>query len=145
MVHVPYRGAGPYITALLTGEINLVFSDSVAALEQVRAGKLRPLAVTSAHRLATLPNVPTIIEAGLADFESTIWVGVVAPAGTPSAIVKKLQTELARALQLPDIRERMSRLAAEPVGNTPEEFAAFLRAEAARWGAVVKASGAKAD
>lgn len=145
MVHVPYRGAAPYITALLAGEIDVAFGDAAALLPQVRAGKLRPLAVTSARRLAALPDVPTMIEAGIADFESTTWAGVLAPAGTPGTIVKTLQTEMAHILELPDVRKRISDLAAEPVGNTPEEFAAFLRAEAARWGAVVKASGAKAD
>ena len=145
MVHVPYRGAGPYIAALVAGEIDVAFGDAAALLPQVRAGKLRPLAVTSAQRLAALPDVPTMIEAGVADFESTTWAGVLAPAGTPVATVKMLQTEMTHVLELPDVRKRISDLAAEPVGNTSAEFAAFLRTETVRWGAVVKASGAKAD
>ena len=145
MVHVPYRGAGPFIAALLAGEIDVAFGDATAVLAQVRAGKFRPLAVTSARRNSVLPDVPTITEAGVPDFEATTWAGVVAPGGTPGTIVKALQTEIARILELPDVRKRISDLAAEPVGNTPEEFAAFLREETVRWGAVVKASGAKAD
>jgi tripartite-type tricarboxylate transporter receptor subunit TctC len=145
MVHVPYKGAAPAMQDLIGGRIQLMFDNLASALAQVRAGKVRALAVTTARRSELAPELPTIAESGLPGFDISTWFGIFAPAGTPREIVERLHAEFTRALASPDVRERMVALGAEPVGNRPEEFAAYIRAEAGKYARVIKASGAKAD
>ena len=145
LVHVPYKGAAPSMIGLLAGESHLTFTTVLLALPYVKAGRLRALAVTSARRSPTMPDVPTIAEAGLAGSESTSWYGLLAPARTPAEIVAQLHGELVRILKLPDIREKFLAQGAEPVGNTPEQFGAIIKSEIEKWGKVVRATGAKVD
>jgi tripartite-type tricarboxylate transporter receptor subunit TctC len=144
MTHVPYKGAAPAMQDLIAGRVQLMFDNYASASAQVRAGKVRALAVTTGKRSALAPDLPTIAEV-LPGFDINTWFGIFLPAGTPRDIVDRLHDEFVRALGLPDIREKMVNLGAEPVGSTPEEFAAYIRAEAAKYAAVIKASGAKAD
>ena len=145
MVHVPYKGAAPALADLLGGQVQLMFSTMPPALPHVKAGKLRALAVTSAKRSPAAPELPTVDEIALPGFEANTWHGVVVPAGTPGAIVARLNREIVAILHLPDVIERLSGQGAEPVGSTPEEFAAYIRAETVKWARVVRESGAKAE
>ncbi len=145
LTHVPYKGSAPALTDLLGGHIQLTFSQPPIVLPHIKSGKVKGLAISSAHRLAALPEFPTIAESGLAGYEATSWQGVVSPAGTPRAIIMKLNSEITRALQLPDIGARLAAEGSEPGATTPDEFAAYIRREIAKWAQVVKESGAKAD
>jgi tripartite-type tricarboxylate transporter receptor subunit TctC len=145
MVHVPYKGAAPAMQDLVGGQIQLMFDNLASSLTQVRAGRIRALAVTTARRSALAPDLPTIAESGLPGFDISTWFGIFTPAGTPRDIVEKLHAEFTRALADREVRDRMLALGAEPVGNTPAEFAAYIRAEADKYARVIKASGAKAD
>ncbi len=145
MVHVPYKGAGPAMQDLIGGQIQLMFDNLASSLGQIRAGKVRALAVTTAKRSSLAPELPTIAESGLPGFDISTWFGVFAPGGTPPAVVARLHDEFARALAAPDVREKMLNLGAEPVGNTPAQFAAYIRSEAEKYARLVRASGAKAD
>jgi tripartite-type tricarboxylate transporter receptor subunit TctC len=142
---IHFKGAGPQITAVLTGEPMVGCGAISAPLAQVRAGKLRPLAVSSAKRLAALPDVPTLTELGYAGMEDYTWVGLFLPAGTPPEITQKLNEAINRALQSPDVRARLDQLAFEPVGGSQPQFAAYVKAEIAKWGKVVRETGAKAN
>ncbi len=143
--HIPYKGTAPAITDLIAGQVSLAITGVPPLLPHVRAGKLRALGVATARRLSLLPELPTIAEAGVPGYEATQWYGVLAPAGTPPDIVARLNAEIVKALQRPEVRDRLASEAAEPVGNTPEQFQAFIKAEIARWAPVVKASGARPD
>jgi len=143
VVHVPYKGGGEAITALMTGEAAYMVVNVELVLPQVRGGKARALAVTGNRRLATLPDVPTLREAGVAGADVTTWFGLFAPAGTPKAAVDRLQRDAATSLQA--LTERFAAQGDETVGSTPEQFAAFVRAEHARWGKVIKDSGVKIE
>lgn len=145
VVHIPYRGSPPALTDLLGGRITMMFGPLTTALPHVKAGTLRALAVSSAKRSSAAPEVPTMMESGFPDFEASIWWGILAPAATPKAIVTRLNAEIGRILQLPDVRETLSRQGADPVGGTPEQYAAFIRTEIAKWAKVVKESGARID
>lgn len=145
LVHIPYKGGAPLAIALMSGEIDFMFSSTAAAVAQVRTGKVRALAVTGVNRFSELPDVPTVAEAGLPGYVVTGWFGVLAPAGTPRELIEKLNTAIVKAMQDPRIRERVASVGNEPVGNSPEEFSAFLRTEIAKWSKVVKASGARPD
>jgi tripartite-type tricarboxylate transporter receptor subunit TctC len=145
LLHVPYKGIGPALTDVLGGHISLMVSSPVSSQPHVQSGKLRGLAITGRQRLAALPGVPTMIEAGVPEFDSTSWFGVLAPAGTPPGIVSRLHKDFVALLQRPDVREQISRTGADPVGDTPEEFAAHIKAEIAKWGKVVKAARIKVD
>ena len=146
MTHVPYKGSAPSITAVLGGQVSLLFGTMADVVTHIRAGKLRALAVTSARRIPALPDVPTMIEAGVPGYEATAWFGVFAPAATPNDLVVKLNQDIGRILQMPDVLERISQQgSAEIIGGTPEQYGAFARAEIAKWAKVVKDSGAKAD
>ncbi len=140
ITHVPYKGAGPGMTALLAGEVNMMFNGLSAALPQVKAGRLRALAVGGAKRSALLPELPTVAESGL-QFNTSGWYGVLGPAGLPRVLVNKLRNDTLRALASADTKERLTALAVEPIGSTPETFAASLKQEYAQWGKVVKAAG----
>ncbi|MDB5810758.1 MAG: hypothetical protein JWN94_2880 [Betaproteobacteria bacterium] len=145
IVHVPYKGTGPAVTALLSGEVDLYFATVPAALPLVEAKKLRALGVTSARRTALMPEVPAIAEAGLKGYETSTWHGVLAPAATPHDVVVKLNAEIARILAQPAVKERFVGQGLDPVGGTPEQFGAYLKAEISKWAIVVKASGARAE
>jgi tripartite-type tricarboxylate transporter receptor subunit TctC len=144
IVHVPYRGTGPAVTALLSGEIELYFATVPAAAPMVKAGRLRPLGVTSARRADLMPDVPAIAET-LKGYETGTWHGVLAPASTPREIVQQLNVEIVRILALPDVREQLKGQGLDPVGGTTEQFGAYLKAEIAKWAKVVAASGARPE
>ena len=145
MTHVPYKGAAPAMNDLIGGQIQLMFDNLASSLGQVKAGRIKALAVTTAKRSALAPGLPTIAESGLPGFDISTWFGIFVPAGTPREVVDKLYAEFHRALAMPDIREKMLALGAEPVGSKPDEFAAYIRAEADKYARVIRASGAKAD
>ena len=145
LVHVPYKGAAPALADLLGGQVQLMFSTMPPALPHVKDGKLRALAVTSLKRSPAAPDLPTLDEAGLSGFEANTWHGVVLPAGTPTPVVTTLNREIVAILHQPDVVERLSSQGAEPVGSTPEEFAAYIRSETLKWAKVVRESGAKAE
>ena len=148
MVHFPYRGSGPALIDLIGGSVDLMFDNLPSALPQIKAGKLKALAVTSASRSAALPDLPTIAEAGgpaLKGYEASSWFGLMAPAGTPPEVVAKLQQETAKALLSPALKERLQAQGAIPGGMSSAAFASFIAAETQKWTAVVKVSGAKVD
>jgi len=145
IVHIPYKGAAPATTDVMAGQIQLSFASTPGSIPVVKAGKVKALAVTSAKRIAKLPDVPTIAEAALPGYEASVWYGVVAPARIPREIVQRLNTEIARIVAEPANRERMLAADFEPTTSTPEQFAAFIKSETAKWGKVVKASGAKPE
>ncbi len=137
--HIPYKGSAPAVQAVASGEVLMTLVDSGPAAGAIKGGLLRGLAVTSAKRMSLLPDIPTMAEQGV-DLQVTLWSGLLAPAGTPPAIVRKLQTEVARIVKLPDVRERMLQLGIEPEGSTPEEFARVIATEIPLWMAVAKAN-----
>jgi len=145
LVHVPYKGGAPATNDLLSGQIALMFSAMPGALPQVRAGKLRALGVTGAQRSPTMPDVPTIAEAGLPGYAIEAWFGLLAPARTPGSIVAKLNKDVVAILGDAEMKRRMADLGQELTSNTPEQFAAFIKSEITRMGEVVRASGAKLD
>jgi tripartite-type tricarboxylate transporter receptor subunit TctC len=145
MTHVPYKGAAPAMQDLAGGQIQLMFDNLASSLGQVRAGKVRALAVTTAKRSPLAPELPTIAESGLPGFDIGTWFGLFAPAATPREALDRLHAEFTRALAASDVREKMLHLGAEPVGGRPEEFAAYIHREAEKYARLVKASGAKAD
>ncbi|HXM80721.1 MAG TPA: tripartite tricarboxylate transporter substrate binding protein [Burkholderiales bacterium] len=143
--HVPYKGGGQAITDVVGGQIPLVFTAIATAQQYVRAGRLVALGVPSAKRSAALPDVPTFAESGLPGFDVSSWTGIFAPAGTPRALIAKLQREIAAVLHTPFVRERYAVLGIEPVGNTPEEFGNQVRADLARWEKVVRAANVRLE
>lgn len=145
LLHVPYKGSAPAITALLGGEVNLAFDTLTILAPQIKAGKVKGLALTAKVRSPLLPDVPTAAEVGLKGYEVSSWFGVVVPAATPKDIVKRLNEELVRISKLPDVRERLTSQGLDAVTTTPEAFAQAIRDDYARWGKVVQASGAKLD
>jgi tripartite-type tricarboxylate transporter receptor subunit TctC len=145
ILHVPYKGSAPAVADLLGGQVQMMFDNMPVSLPHVKAGKLRALAVTSMTRSAALPDVPTMDEEGLKGFDATSWFGLLAPAGTPKDIVAKLNAASVKALASPEMRERLAAQGAEPMGNTPEQFAIFIKAEIDKWAKIVKASGARID
>ena len=145
IVHVPFNGVAPATNAVLSGEVQMFFAQSSSALPQWRAGKVVALGVATRKRLASAPELPTISEQGFPDFEATSWYGLVAPAGAPAAIIDRLHGEIVHVLALSEVRERIAGLGAEPVGNSPSEFAAMQRAEAARWMRIAKEANIHAD
>ena len=145
MVHIAYKGSPPALTDTLAGQTSLMFGPIVTALPHARAGKLRALAVSSPRRSSAAPEVPTMVEAGFPDFEASIYFGISAPAGTPREIVARLNAEIGKALGVPEVRQTLLRQGAEPLGGTPEAYAAHIKAEIAKWARVVKISGARID
>ena len=146
MVHLPYRGSAPALTDLIAGNVNVMFDNLPSALPHIKSGRIKALAVTSAKPSSALPGVPTVQEAAqLKDFDASSWFGLFAPAGTPRAIVDKIQSDVAKALSVPEVRERFVSQGAEPGGNTPDQFAAFIKVETEKWARVVKVSNAKVD
>jgi tripartite-type tricarboxylate transporter receptor subunit TctC len=145
MVHVPYKGTGPALNDLLGGQVSMMFSQLSSALPHIKSGKLRALGVASLKRSPVLPELPTIAEQGLPGFEAVSWYALMVPAGTPAEIVSRLNMETARILRLPDVREKLAGLGAEPVGNSPDALAATIRDESARWSDVIRKQGIKAE
>ena len=145
LIHVPYKGAAPALTDVLSGQVQIMFSTMPPALPHVKDGRLRALAVASLKRSPAMPELPTLDEAGLPGFEANTWHGVMVPAGTPGAIISTLHREIVAILHRPDVIERLSSQGAEPVGGTPEEFAAYIKSETIKWAKVVRESGAKAE
>jgi tripartite-type tricarboxylate transporter receptor subunit TctC len=145
MVHVPYKGSAPAVSDLIGGQIDIMFDNMPSAIQHVRAGKLRPLAVTTAKRAPELPEVPTIAEAGVPGYEATSWFGMFAPAGTPAPVVARLHGALVKVLADPEVKKKLAEQGAEPYSEKPEQFAEFIRKETAKWSKVVKDSGASAD
>lgn len=146
MTHIPYRGSGPALLDLVGGQVDVMFDNLPSAMQLIKSGKLKALAVTSATRSGALPDAPTIEEAaGLKGFEATSWFGLLAPAGTPPDVINRVQQEVARALSSPVIKERMLSQGAIPSGNTPAQFASLIESEHRKWAQVVKVSGARVD
>jgi len=145
MVHVPYKGTGPAMADVMTGQVNWMFSDALAAAPQIAGGRLRGLAVTSTKRFPLVPDLPTMSEAGVPGFSATGWTALLGPAGIPRPIVTRINAEVAKVLPLPEVKEKLAGDGSEFGNNTPEEFAAYLREEIAKWAKVIKASGAKVE
>jgi tripartite-type tricarboxylate transporter receptor subunit TctC len=145
LVHVPYKGGGPAAIALMSGEISMIFGEPATVVQQIKAGRVRAIAVTSLKRALALPDLPTIAEGGVAGYEVTSWNGILAPAATPADIVRRLNTELNKIITASDMRQRMIDNGFEPVGGPPEKFGDKIRAEIAKWAPVVKAAGVKVD
>jgi tripartite-type tricarboxylate transporter receptor subunit TctC len=145
LVHVPFNGVGPAMTGVLAGDVQMSFAQSSAALPHVKSGKVIALGVASRKRIAAAPELPTIAEAGLPGFDVTSWYALVAPAGTPATVVDRLHAEIVKVLGSADVREKIAALGAEPVGNTPVEFTAMQRAEAARWAKLAREANIHAN
>jgi tripartite-type tricarboxylate transporter receptor subunit TctC len=145
LTSVPYKGSGPVATDVLGGQLPLGVVDLPSAISNVKAGKLRALAVTSARRVSVAPEIPTFAEAGVPGYESIGWFGAVAPAGTPAPVIERLNAEMAAALAAPDVRERMLAAGVEPLTGTPQEFAAFIHAENRKWARVIKSARIKVE
>jgi tripartite-type tricarboxylate transporter receptor subunit TctC len=145
LTHVPYKGSGPGLTDLSAGRLAVAFSTALSVVPFVKGGRLRAIAVTSNARSAFMPDLPTVAESGLPGYEAGSWYGVVAPARTPQPIVARLHAEIIKVLALPDVRERLVSQGIDPVGNTPDQFAAYIRAEIVKWAKIIKSTGVTAE
>jgi tripartite-type tricarboxylate transporter receptor subunit TctC len=145
MPHVPYRGSGPAINDLIAGQVDVMFDNLPSSIEHAKAGSLRPLAVTSSRRSPALPAIPTLDEAGLPGFEASSWFALFAPKGTPSEITTRLNQEVRKALESPELQKRFADLGGEIKPMSPDELMTFVKAEHEKWAKVVKASGAKLE
>ncbi len=143
--HVPYKGATPAVTDLIGGRVEMFFDGMPSALQHVQSGRLRVLAITSSKRSATIPDVPTVAESGVPGFDVNLWLGFMAPAGTPPDVVGKLNAAVNEAVQSAGVRERFAKMGLEPAPRTPEQFGALIKSEIARWATIIKQSGAKVD
>jgi tripartite-type tricarboxylate transporter receptor subunit TctC len=141
IVHVAYAGVAPALTDLMSGQIQMMFATSVGAMPFLKSGSLKALAVSSAVRSPALPDLPTMQQAGVADFDATTWHGLVAPAHTPAAVIDRLNAATVQALHQPDVAKRLAGLGVDVVGDTPEAFAAYIKAESIKWGEVIKRAG----
>ena len=145
LIHVAYKGTPAAYTDLFSGQVSLMWDNIVAVTNHVKTGRLKPLAVTSAKRSASLPDVPTMAESGLPGFEAVSWIGALVPVGTPQPIVDKIHADMVAVLRMPEIKEKLGALGAEVVGNTPEQFAAWNRSEIAKWAKAIQESGARVE
>jgi len=145
MLHVPYKGSAPALTDLVGGQVQLMFDSLPSSMPFIKSGAIRPLAVTTPRRSSALPDVPTVAESGYPGFSISTWYGMWAPSATPTPVVEHLSREIAAIVRLPEVREQFASLGAEPIGNTPKEFAAFAKAELSKWAGIVKQSGAKVE
>ena len=143
--HIPYKATAQALTDLISGEVQVMYPSLTSVLQHVRSGKLRALAITSRARSLLAPELPTVIESGVRDYEAGIWNGVLAPAHTPPAVISRLNSTLVKIVQSPDVRDRILATGADPMPSTPEEFGAFIAAEIRKWTAIIKSSGAKMD
>ena len=144
-MHVPYKGGGPALTDVIGGQVQALFSIALAAMPQVKAGRVRALAITSAQRSAVAPELPTVAESGYPGFEVIGWFGWLAPAQTPKEIVARLNREIVAVLKQPEMRERLVTLGSDPVGNTQQQFGDFIRAERDKWAKVIKQADIRID
>jgi tripartite-type tricarboxylate transporter receptor subunit TctC len=145
MLHVPYKGGGPSMIALVGGEVSACFATMPSAITYVKSGRLRGIAVTPARRSPATPDLPTIAEAGVTGYDASAWYGLAAPVGTPPAVITRLHAETVKLLKLPDVKDRLDSAGFEVVTSTPEEYAAFTRNEIVKWGKIVKSTGLRAD
>ena len=145
MQHIPYKGSAPALADLIAGQTSIMFDNLPSSIAFVRAGKLRPIAITTLARSAELPDVPTISESGVAGFDAGSWFGLLAPANTPPAVIKRIDDALLKAMETSDLKKKIIDQGGIPVGETPDKFAAYIRAETAKWAKVVKESGASVD
>jgi tripartite-type tricarboxylate transporter receptor subunit TctC len=145
LVHVPYKGSAPAQTALMSGEVDLTFENTLIVLPHVKAGRLRPIAASGAQRLKLMPELPTVAESGLPGYSASGWYGMLAPVAVPRDIIARLNTEFTRVLRTADVADRLNSMAAEPAPGTPDQFSAFIRSEIEKWARVVKAANMKAD
>lgn len=145
IVHIPHKASGEARASVLGGQVEMMFDALPTTQQQIKSGKLRGLAITSLKRSPLLPELPTMAEAGVAGYEADLWLGLVAPAGTPAAVIARLHQESVKVLQRADIRESFAQQGVEPIGNTPEQFAAVLKSDVEKWGKVVRFSGAKVE
>jgi len=145
MVHIPYKGTALALPDLLSGQVSLIFENALAALPSVKSGQLRPLAVTSAKRSSLVPDLPTVAEAGVPGYASSQWFGILVPAGTPKKIIARLNAETIKVLNIPEVKERLLNLGAEVIGSTPDEFAAVIKADMAKYAKAVKEAGIRVD
>ena len=145
LIHIPYKGGGPASIALIGGEIDLIFNDPASLVQHVKSGKLRAIASTGSRRALAMPDLPTVAESGVAGYDVTSWNGILAPTGTPQAIVARLNNELNKIVTAPEMRSRLIEFGYEPTGGTPEQFGTYIRSEIVKWAPVVKASGIKVD
>jgi tripartite-type tricarboxylate transporter receptor subunit TctC len=145
VTHIPYSSAAPAIQAVAGGHVPIGLTAMPPTVELIKSGKIRGIAVTSLARMPSLPDVGTVAEAGFPGYEDYTWIAFFAPAGTPKAIVNQLNQQIAAILQLPDTKKRLAALGFDPVDNTPEQFAAYIRVEVAKWAKVIKESGARVD
>lgn len=145
ITHVPYKGGGPAVTAVIAGEAQALFADPLASIPHVKVGKLRALGTTGSKRVSSLPDVPTISEAGIKGYDADSWSGLFVPAGTPKAIIDRLNRDVIKVLAVPEVKERLSSQGYEPAPTAPEAFGRFVTSETTKWGKVVKMSGAKLD
>ena len=145
LIHVPYKGSAPALTDIVAGQVSVMFDNLPSVLPFIKSGRLKPLAVSSAARSRALPEVPTVAESALPGFDVTVWFGVLAPAATSRDIVNRLNAEIVKAIKTPDMRERFTQQGADPIGNTPEDFAAVIKRDLAKWAKVVKDANIKLD
>jgi tripartite-type tricarboxylate transporter receptor subunit TctC len=145
IVHVPYKGSGPAVAAAAAGQTSIAFADITSALSLMKAGRVKAVGVLSRERSGLAPEIPTLAETGLPGYESVGWFGLLAPAGTPGSVVARLNRDTVTVLNLPEVRERMTALALEPWPSTPEEFAAYMKSENAKWGKVIREAGVRTD
>jgi len=145
IVNVPYKGAAPALQDVIAGHVQMMFATASSVVPHIRDGKVRPLAVATLKRTAVLPDIPTIDELGIKNFDATTWHGLVAPAHTPKDVIATLNRALAAALDDPDVKTSLAALGVDVIGGTPEEFAAYIKSEIPKWAAIIKASGAKLD
>jgi tripartite-type tricarboxylate transporter receptor subunit TctC len=145
LVHIPYKGVNLAMQDVLSGNVHLVFIGIPAAAPHIKAGKLRALALVAPQRSAALPEVPTVAEAGLPDFEVTTWYGILAPAGTPTPVINRINGELLKIMHAPELKEKLAAMGTDPLTSTPEEFAAYIKREITKWGEVIRKAGVKAD
>jgi tripartite-type tricarboxylate transporter receptor subunit TctC len=145
ITHIPYKGGGPAVTDLLGGQISMIFGNLPAVLPHVNSGRIRVLAIASARRSPTMPDLPTMHEAGVPGFEASTWAGLLMPAGTPAAIINRFYADLQKVYAMPDMKERMASSGFEAIGSSPKEFAAYIDAEIVRWEKVIRAAGIQAE
>jgi tripartite-type tricarboxylate transporter receptor subunit TctC len=145
LLHVPYKGTGPALIDLVAGQVSICFCTIPGTLQHVKSGRLRALAVTTARRTAAAPEIPTVAEGGVPGYAMSTWYGILAPAGTPAAVVGKLSAEMSKALKLPEVRSILVAAGADPVGSSPQEFAAFFKNEIAKWTKIVRSAGIRSE